>query len=339
MVVTVCCALSSYVLLGTALQEMAEAVVQSGRQGWPFDITVEGYLSDTEISQIQAMSGVSRVELAHSAMVFVGPASQEVISMETTGTAFILEFSEGRLPQNALEVAIPEALANALGLDIGDRIRMTARIEGSDPQEYEVSGILSGKAGVLTLPVLTSEGIARVDSSGQPNRTLIQLDGTVDLDRFGRSLSRIVGDAQVRLATDTYASVEEMRSMSDSLVIALRLLILLITAASLVVLFYMSQRGGAYETGVLRAVGVRREWLLLPAIGAALVIFAIGLPLTALLLPVLASGLGLHTDPVVLRSVMTRDMVIYVVVGLLSTLVVNVHFLHIPVPRLLKDSW
>ena len=101
----------------------------------------------------------------------------------------------------------------------------------------------------------------------------------------------------------------------------------------------MSQRGGAYETGVLRAVGVRREWLLLPAIGAALVIFAIGLPLTALLLPVLASGLGLHTDPVVLRSVMTRDMVIYVVVGLLSTLVVNVHFLHIPVPRLLKDSW
>jgi hypothetical protein len=66
MVVTVSCALSSYVLLGTALEEMAEAVVQSAKPGWPFDVTVEGYLSDTEISQIQAMSGVSRVELARS---------------------------------------------------------------------------------------------------------------------------------------------------------------------------------------------------------------------------------------------------------------------------------
>jgi hypothetical protein len=340
MIVTVCCALSSYVLLGTALAEMAERVTQSARPGWPFDVTVERYLSDEEIDKIEAMDGLARLEFARLVKVLVGPTSHEVISVDTTDTAFVLDLIEGRLPQSAEEAAMPEVLAETLGLSVGDRVRMVSQVKVDVPQEYEVVGILSGKATVLTLPLLTSEGISRLEPLEKPNRALIQLDGTVKIERFGGKLSNILRTAKIHLETSGYSSVENVRSLSDTLVISLRSLILFITAASLMVLFYMNQRAGAYETGVLRAVGIRREWLLLPPIGATLVIFGLGLPLTGLILPVLSSQLGLHTDPAVLRSVMTKDMLVYVGVGLLSTLVVNGYFLvDSPIPMLLKDAW
>jgi len=339
MIVTVFCALSSYVLLGTALSEMADSVVQAMRPGWPFDVTVEGRVGQDEISSVQAMEGVRHVETARSATVFLGPTLQEVLSVPLTGTAFVLELDSGRLPTEVNEVAVPALLADAFKLSVGGRVRLVGQRQGAIAQEYEVVGVLSGKAGVLAIPLLTQEGIALIrDGENYLNRMLIQLDGNVNLDTFSKKLGTLV-TATIKLEAEGYETVQQSRSLSESLVLMLRSLILMITAASLGVLFYLSLRSGAYQTGVLRAMGVQRIWLLLPALAVTLFIFVLAVPITALLLPVVAARIGLHADQAVLLRTLTRDVGTYVIVGLLSTLVINWRFLSMPVPKLLKDSW
>jgi hypothetical protein len=54
-----------------------------------------------------------------------------------------------------------------------------------------------------------------------------------------------------------YENAQVTGTISDSLIKSLRFLILAISATSLAVLFYLSQRSGAYQTGVLRAIGVK----------------------------------------------------------------------------------
>jgi len=340
MVLTVFCALSSYVLLGTALSEMADSVTQALRPGWPFDVTVEGRIDLDQVDLVKSMDGVRLVETAKSTTVYLGPSLQEVISVSTSSTSFVLELAEGRLPNEFDEIAIPELLADALRLTVGDSLKLLPPYPGAMAHEYLVVGVLSGKTGVLTLPLLSEDGISLVrGGESNVNRLLIQLDGSKNLETFSKSLGQVVGDLTIRLDTDGYDSIQESRSLSESLVIILRFLILLITAASLSVLFYLSQRSGAYQTGVLRAIGVQQVWLLVPSLGMTVLVFVLGFPVTALLLPVVAAKIGLHADRAFLISALAKDLGMYILVGLLSTLLTNWQFLSMPVPRLLKDSW
>lgn len=340
MIVTVVSALSSYVLLGTALTEMADSVVQALRPGWPFDVTVEGRVAPEQMSAVQAMDGVIHVESVRSCKVFLGPGLQEILSVPAVETSFILELNSGRLPIEANEVVIPELLADALRMGPGDRLRLVGQMHGSVAHEYVVVGILSGKAGVLTLPLVTADGMELIrDGENYINRMLIQLDGLVEVDAFAKELGQLIRTATIKIEAEAYATVEQSRSLSDSLVVLLRSLILMITATSLAVLFYLSQRSGAYQTGVLRAIGVQRIWLFVPSTVLTLLIFAIGYPITALVLPVVAARVGLYTDPTLLLRTLTKDAGTYVLVGMLSTLAVNYQFLSQPIPKLLKDSW
>lgn len=340
MVVTVICALSSYVLLGTALTEMADKVVQALRPSWPFDVTAEGRFTPEQLSSVRALSGVVHVETIRSYKVFLGPGLQEVLSVPDAGTALSMELSSGLLPTEADELVVPELLADALKLTIGDRVRIVGQMYGASAHDYIIVGILSGKAGVVTSPLLTIDGIALIRAGeNYINRMLIQLDGTTDLNAFAKSLGQLLRDSEITLEAQGYAAVEQNRSLSDSLVLVLRSLILMITAASLAVLFYLSQRSGAYQTGVLRAMGVQRAWLFVPSMVLALLVFAFGIPVTALILPVVAGRVGLHTAPELLLRTLAKDSGTYVLVGLFSTVAINWQFLSQPIPKLLKDSW
>lgn len=341
MVVTVFCALSSYVLLGTALMEMASSVTDALRSDWPFDLAVDGRLTPEQVDRVAMLQGVVGAEVVWSAKAFIGSSVEQILAIpDFRQTAFTLELSDGVLPSDESEIAVPETTADAWRLGVGDVISLVAERAGAIPQEYRITGILSGKTRVLATPVMTPGGIARVRSGeNYPNQLLIQLDGKVGLDSFVKQLQPLVQGAEISLETESYTETQENRSLSDSLVIGLRVLILLITALSLGVLFYLSLRNGAYQTGVLLAMGVQRAWLLLPALWLTLVIFAVGLGLTALVLPSVATQVGLRSSRAVLLSGLYQDAGVYLLVGLLSTCVINWQFLSKPVPQLLKDTW
>lgn len=340
LVVTVFCALSSFVLLGTALTEMADSVAQSMRSDWPFDITVEGRIAAEQIEQVRGLAGAYHVEAVHARNVLLGSGTQSVLVIPAAESALTLELEAGRLPTLLNEITIPQKLADAFHVGLGDSIKLIDQLPGEPPQEFVIAGILSGKAKVLTIPVITLEGMARFrQDTSYPNQLLIQLDGKVDIDSFSRQLTRLLPRATVQLATDDYEVAQESRSLSDSLVIGLRSLILMITAASLAVLFYLTLRDGAYQTGVLRAMGVQRAWLILPSLLLTLLVFTIGFIVTVLLLPLIAAKLGLYSDQTVLLTSLYADAGVYLLVGVASSLAVNWQFLSQPVPRLLKDTW
>lgn len=340
MVLAIFGSLSSYVLLGTALTEMSGAVAQVMRSDWPFDLTVSGIFSDEEQQSIAELAGIYHLEVIGSSNAYVLAHPQTVITLPEEGSRLIVELSAGNLPTDEREVALPGDLALQLQLEVGDQIELMANHRQAVAETYAVSGILSTKSGVLKTPLITESGLQRLLPTGELTRSLlIQLDGKADLERMASRIRR--GFPQLTVTIDA-AGYEQMQSdfnMSDALVMGLRGLILIITAASLAVLFYISQRSGSFQTGVLRAIGVKKPWLLLPALLQTLLIFAIGFGLTALVLPNVAMSLGLLSSRAMLLTSLRQDMGLYLLVGLISTLVVNLQFLGFSIPRLLKDAW
>lgn len=340
LVVTVFCALSSFVLLGTALTEMADSIGQAMRSDWPFDITVEMRLTDAQLEQVRGLDGAYHVEAVYSRNLLLGSGTQQVLAVPEENSLLTLELETGRLPATETEITVPQWLADALRVDIGDSVNLIGHTQGESPQSFTVIGIMSGKARVLTVPVITREGMARLRQDvAAPNQMLIQLDGKADIDAFSRQLTRLFPRANIQLASESYEEAQQSRSLSDSLVMGLRGLILMITAASLGVLFYLTLRDGAYQTGVLRAIGVQKAWFMLPSILLTLIVFSIGFVVTVLLLPLIAKRLGLYSDQTVLLTNLYTDASIYLLVGIASTVVVNRQFLDQSVPKLLKDAW
>ncbi len=340
MILAIFGSLSSYVLLGTALTEMSTAVAQSLRSDWPFDLTVNGEILPEQREMIEGLAGVQHLETVASTEVYFVSQLQNVISTPAAGTRLVLELESGAMPATKHEIVLPGELALALQLEVGDEVELMPDHRQALPETYEVSGILSTKASVVKLPLLTEAGLRRLlPTDALPQSLLVQLDGKANLDRLASRIRREFPELAVTVDAAGYEQAQSDFNMSDSLVIGLRGLILIITAASLAVLFYISQRSGSYQTGVLRAIGVEKHWLLLPALVQTLIIFAIGFVLTAWLLPSVALRLGLESTRVVLLSSLRQDMGLYLLVGLISTLLVNLQFLGFSIPRLLKDSW
>lgn len=340
MVLAIFGSLSSYVLLGTALTEMSGAVAQVMRSDWPFDLTVSGIFTDEEQQAISELAGIQYLEVVGSSDTFFLAQPQAVITLPEPGSRLIVELSAGYLPSDEQEVALPGELALQLQLDVGDQIDLMANHRQATPAIYTISGILSTKSGVLKTPLITASGLQRLSPLEEvPRSLLIQLDGKADLERMASRIRRGYPQLTVTIDAEGYEQMQKDFNMSDALVIGLRGLILIITAASLAVLFYISQRSGSFQTGVLRAIGVKKPWLLLPALLQTVLIFAIGFGLTALTLPRVSISLGLLSSRATLLNTLYQDMGIYLLVGLISTLTVNLQFLGFSIPRLLKDAW
>ncbi|MCE5196097.1 MAG: hypothetical protein LLG09_03070 [Negativicutes bacterium] len=203
-----------------------------------------------------------------------------------------------------------------------------------------ISGILSSKANVVRVPLLTETGIARLLLPEQTAQSmLIQLDGKTAINQVINHITLKYPNAMIQVDASGYETVQQSLTMSDSLVISLRGLILAITATSLGVLFYLSQRDGAYQIGVLRAIGVKKPWLLLPAILQTLVSFVVGFLVIVIILPIVSQKLGLEASRILLMRTLYRDMGRYLVIGIASTVFVTLQFLAQPIPLLMKDAW
>jgi len=335
MVLAVIGSLSSYVLLGTALNEMSEKVVDVQRSDWPFDIEIIGNIDDEEMKKIMDIQGVKYIEEVYTTEAFVYSSEMEFLLIPKEDTKILIEMEVGNVPTNVNEIAIPGQLAAAYHLNVGDRLKVLPSI--SIPLiEYEISGIVSSKKGVVTKLLLNEEGFLRLSSLF--SKKAIQLDGKVDIGFVEDELEKVDAGYIIEKYEENYSNTKNSLGLSDTMVMSLRFLILGITATSLAVLLYIGQRSGAYQTGVLLAMGIKKPWLMLPTMIQTTITFLIGFLVTAAILPFVSNSLGLVTKPLDILWTLIKDVAVYYGVGLFSTLIITMQFLGTPIPKLFKDA-
>lgn len=340
MILAVVGSLSSYVLLGTALNEMSDTVVQVQRTDWPFDLSFSSNINDETFAEIEKIEGILYIESIVMQDAYFFSGEQSFLMLPSDESRIVIELEEGLLPESMDEIVLPSDRARALKLSVGDIVRVLPTYADAEVKEFVISGILSSKQGVVKMPLLSENGLKRLISSANlPTTIVIQLDGKVDLDLVIEKLETEYPGLPIKKYVENYAKTKQDLKMSDSLVLSLRFLILGITATSLAVLLYISQRNGSYQTGVLRAIGVKKAWLLLPAILQTTFIFVLGFLITGIFLPLISQNLGLTATRNTILSSLLRDGGIYFGVGILSTLGINLQFLETSIPRLMKDTW
>ena len=344
MILAVVGSLSSYVLLGTALNEMSETVVQVQRTDWPFDITFyrnfNEALFEKAISDLQNTEGIHHIESLVMQEVYLFSGKTGLLMLPDEESRIIMELDEGSLPEDENEIVIPSEIALARKLSIGDMITVIPTYPKAEVQEFKISGTLSSKQSVTRMPLVTESGMRTLlNSSMLPLTIAIQLDGKVDLDVVIENILELFPGQPITTHEEGYESAKQNLKLSDSLVMSLRTLILGITATSLAVLLYISQRNGSFQTGVLRAIGVKKAWLLLPAIFQTTFIFLFGFIVTVFFIPFVSQILGLTSSRSILLSNLFVDGGVYYVVSIFSALVINLQFLKTPIPGLMKDDW
>ena len=332
--------LSSYVLLGTALSEMSLQVMDAMRSEWPYDFEVQGWFDQDLEDQIASLPGLNHMEIVTMTEIFYYSESLRLLAVPEQETVLVMELQEGAMASTADEITIPAALALGYDIHVGDVIFIQSSKTVNQPVPFTVSGILSGKTGVLLHPLSSYEGLTRLVTADRLTPSaLLQLDGRTNMISFQKNLENIGRGLAIKAIAEEYSDAQANLTLSDSLVTGLRGLILAITALSLAVLLYMTQRSGSYQVGVLRAIGLPRPWLLLPAFMQTLLIFIFGYGTAYLSLPAIATAIGLESNRVALLQHLSGDIWIFLGVGLFSTLVVQIQFLFTSVPRLFKEAW
>jgi putative ABC transport system permease protein len=230
----------------------------------------------------------------------------------------------GRPPQNAREVIAGAGAAEALDLDMGDRVR----IEG---ERFTVTGTLWPTGGQDD-DLLIAELGAVQRLLGRPGElTLIEVAAAYSgesVDTVVRQLSAALPDAEVTTVREAVASrlhaVDQFRGFSlviVGIVVAIEILVVFLTMTGSV-----SER--TTEIGVFRAIGFRREQItrlvLLEAMVAGVVAgvlgYAAGMAVSYGVLPFLAEGAAVVWTPLLAAAAVAAATIIGVVAALYPAL-------------------
>jgi hypothetical protein len=339
-VFTLAFALASYTLLGCIIGEMRYQAGQMWRQHHPYDAFVQVSRANAELSRVKALTGVAIAEAALTVDVVMSYGPTPVMVVDRASRILTYELESGELPAAADEVALPASLARSSRVGAGDMINVlpagatasTARIQ------MEVSGLLSDKLGVPRLPVVSLEGATKLGlTNPEPNVLLVVLDGRVEPAAALKQLESALPAAKVTVYREQYERAASNMSIADTMAAALRLLLLAVTSAAVAALFHLAERERAYETGVLRAMGMRIATLLARAgLGAAAVVVVgciggVGLAWAAA---------GLLDVPIAqLRQGVAADILVFAAVAMGVTLVTSGGFAGRGIGSLLRDAW
>src|SRR5665647_1796079 len=96
MILAVIGCLTSYILLGTALNAISAEIVQSQRDDWPFDLTIKAPTED-EKNKIRQIEGVYHSEELNMEEVYFYSNTVTAIGILEEETALILELESGSL--------------------------------------------------------------------------------------------------------------------------------------------------------------------------------------------------------------------------------------------------
>lgn len=332
-------ALSTYVLFGAILEDVSTQAMMMWRTEFPYDIMVEGAAVERLEAEILAVQGVIRVDPVTGVDVIIGSSPTTVLALDER-TLFVLEYSEGAGPVLHDEIAIPESWLSGSDLKVGSTLRVLAAEMGSEPKWFTISGLLADKTRVPQQPIIAPVGVPELSRGASlKKRLLVVLDGKVKVDAVKNAIHGMPGGLKATSFDDQYAGVQGGMGLADTLLASMRVLILVIAASAMGVLTHLAQRERAYQSGVLRAMGLSRSWLMVAPLLEGLIVFTLGSALAYAVLPLLARPLGLLGGDTTITSLFFDQAGFFVGFGLLMVVITSLTFTFRPITSLLRDVW
>jgi predicted lysophospholipase L1 biosynthesis ABC-type transport system permease subunit len=136
---------------------------------------------------------------------------------------------------------------------------------------------------------------------------------------------------------EQYEGVARASSPADLTAAAIRSCVLVVSVASVASLLNLSQKERAYQSGVLRAMGMGKGWLLVPPVIEGLLTSVVGVLGARLVLERTHSYLGL-TRAALVRGFLS-DSAWFVGIGFGVVVFTTLTFAFRPVTSLLRDTW
>ena len=334
MILAIFAALTTYVVFGAVLNSAATQALQFWRSSMPYDIVVAGRVEGLRDSVLNCQ-GVVTVDVVQLCDVILGSRSVSLLALGES-SLFALEWEAGREPVSADEIAIPAAWN--LDVKVGDSISVLPLSQGAETRVFSISGILADKQGVPTQPLVSAEAMQSINAKIS-QRLLVALDGKVDIEVAEKNIAAISRQIQVSSSADQYAGVQQGTSMTDILLGSMRALVLVIAASAMGVLIYLTQREQAYQCGVLRAMGLRRVFLLVVPLIQGVVVFIIGSALSYVALTVWARFTDWLPDTVDVTELFVSQAKTFILFGLAVIFFSAWSFSEKPITELLRDVW
>lgn len=329
-------ALSTYVLFGAILNDATAQTMQMWRTDSPYDLIVDGAVEDLA-DVVFGCRGVRWVSTVRIVNVVLGSIDTTVFTPGEK-SLFVLDCESGSPPARPDEIAMPSSWAASLGKMVGDSINVLPMRVGAEAKMLRISGLLSSKTGVPEQAVLTPAGIASLDPSAK-QRLLVALDGKVSINSAKNDILGLSRNIQVQSATDQYAGVQSGMGIADMLLSSMRSLVLVIAASSMGVLIHLTQREQAYQSGVLRAMGLRRTWLIAAPLTQGLIVFLAGGALSFAAVGLWARSAGLLSGMTTVTSLFFGQAGLFICLGLIMVAVSAISFAYKPITVLLNDIW
>lgn len=237
-------------------------------------------VTDTSLAAMSEVPGVAAVQgtLSYGA-VLQGPSGGRWVELAGRASDPRLEPADvvtGGLPSGTDQVALPEALAEQLGVGIGDTVELTRT--PAEPGSQEVTDVLE-VTGLLDVPsaFLTSGGSAVVDQAqlrgwldadlGQVwwDGALVALDGGQDVAAAKEHLSQAVPALQVltrdEQAAKNAAELTGSTTALTAVVLAFAAVALLVAALVIANTFQVLVAQRTRTLALLRCVGADRRQL------------------------------------------------------------------------------
>lgn len=334
LIIITAAALFTYVALGAILAEMQVTATTVWRSESRFDIAVAAPTLDA--TKASAVAGVRLVEKALMTTGLLGASEVEFMSLGADQQLYALTLAGGRLPAAAGEVTLPAAAATALRVDVGDTIAVLPSAVGK-PIALAVVGVFEGKLGTPLSPLLTVDGLRAFGKNSQ-ELLLVVLDGTVDLEATVTTMKGLYPGASVVGQDHQYEGVKTGLGIAGTLISSIRNLVLLITAVAVGALVWLVQRQRSFEFGLLRAMGVSKALVVLPACLNVGLAFILSAPLAWAAL--LAARPLLRAPRLeLLRSVWLSSAGTFTVLALIIVAGVSLSLASQRIPALLNDTW
>lgn len=337
LVLVLAAALTTYVTLGAVLRGMSDLSALTRRWEWPWDMVVTGPTAHIIAGKVEHIPGVSSVIKAYVVRGIIQSEVRELLAIADVSQAFSPSYTEGVAPRNAFEIAIPSKMTSEGSIALGRDVSILP-LDVLEPVLFRVSGILAGKTGNPSIPVITPEGASRIahDLSGR-STLLVSLDGKARIGLTESRIRSLASGIAITSYRDQYSTVKKSFDLAGILAGSMRSLILVVSAASVTALSHLWQREQAYQMGIFRAVGNARSSLLTVSGLQAVFVTLIGTVLAYAAANLLRFPLALQASSI--RAGFLADALALGLVTILSVCSVSFWLLRKSIHTLLSDPW
>ena len=217
MVLTIFATLTTYIVFGAILSDVATRALQMWRTEDPYDITVRGPNLSSFTGNIRTFRGVVQVDEVETVQAIIG-TSQLSILVLGSNSLYVLECVEGVAPTEVDQIAIPITWAKSGGITVGTKLRVLAIEPGAEAKTFTICGFLADKSRVPQQALILPEA-ALILGRGVSRRStlLVALDGKVKIAGVKNDIQLMSRNLEVVTADDQYSGVQGGMGFADVL--------------------------------------------------------------------------------------------------------------------------